>query len=321
MLKKRSIRKILASFSVLFAMVLVYLVPKDKEYSLDIKKTVFYRDKNVILKTVYLLDQNDYVARSKIVSNKKDLEVIDKAKELLDVLIIGSKSESLVPNGFKQIIPSDTKILGIKFEDGLLKVNFSKELLDVSLDYEEKMIESIIYTLTSIDEVKKIIIYVDGDILSKLPKSNINLPSTLDRNYGVNKDFKLTKVDNYQKVTVYYINKFNDNYYYVPVTKYLNDDRDKIKIIVDELSSSYVYNTNLMSFLNNNTKLLSSSLEGDILNLTFNKYLFNNIEDKDILEEVIYTISLSMADNFNIKEVNFIVEDNEIYKSVIKTLE
>ena len=266
MLKKRSIRKILASFSVLFAMVLVYLVPKDKEYSLDIKKTVFYRDKNVILKTVYLLDQNDYVARSKIVSNKKDLEVIDKAKELLDVLIIGSKSESLVPNGFKQIIPSDTKILGIKFEDGLLKVNFSKELLDVSLDYEEKMIESIIYTLTSIDEVKKIIIYVDGDILSKLPKSNINLPSTLDRNYGVNKDFKLTKVDNYQKVTVYYINKFNDNYYYVPVTKYLNDDRDKIKIIVDELSSSYVYNTNLMSFLNNNTKLLSSSLEGDILN-------------------------------------------------------
>lgn len=321
MLKKRSIRKILASFSVLFAMVLVYLVPKDKEYSLDIKKTVFYRDKNVILKTVYLLDQNDYVARSKIVSNKKDLEVIDKAKELLDVLIIGSKSESLVPNGFKQIIPSDTKILGIKFEDGLLKVNFSKELLDVSLEYEEKMIESIIYTLTSIDEVKKIIIYVDGDILSKLPKSNINLPSTLDRNYGVNKDFKLTKVDNYQKVTVYYINKFNDNYYYVPVTKYLNDDRDKIKIIVDELSSSYVYNTNLMSFLNNNTKLLSSSLEGDILNLTFNKYLFNNIEDKDILEEVIYTISLSMADNFNIKEVNFIVEDNEIYKSVIKTLE
>ncbi len=321
MLKKRSIRKILASFSVLFAMVLVYLVPKDKEYSLDIKKTVFYRDKNVILKTVYLLDQNDYVARSKIVSNKKDLEVIDKAKELLDVLIIDSKSESLVPNGFKQIIPSDTKILGIKFEDGLLKVNFSKEILDVSLEYEEKMIESIIYTLTSIDEVKKIIIYVDGDILSKLPKSNINLPSTLDRNYGVNKDFKLTKVDNYQKVTVYYINKFNDNYYYVPVTKYLNDDRDKIKIIVDELSSSYVYNTNLMSFLNNNTKLLSSSLEGDILNLTFNKYLFNNIEDKDILEEVIYTISLSMADNFNIKEVNFIVEDNEIYKSVIKTLE
>ena len=321
MLKKRSIRKILASFSVLFAMVLVYLVPKDKEYSLDIKKTVFYRDKNVILKTVYLLDQNDYVARSKIVSNKKDLEVIDKAKELLDVLIIDSKSESLVPNGFKQIIPSDTKILGIKFEDGLLKVNFSKEILDVSLEYEEKMIESIIYTLTSIDEVKKIIIYVDGDILSKLPKSNINLPSTLDRNYGVNKDFKLTKVDNYQKVTVYYINKFNDNYYYVPVTKYLNDDRDKIKIIVDELSSSYVYNTNLMSFLNNNTKLLSSSLEGDILNLTFNKYLFNNIEDKDILEEVIYTISLSMADNFDIKEVNFIVEDNEIYKSVIKTLE
>ena len=70
MLKKRSIRKILASSSVVVAMLLVYLVPKNTEYSLDIKKTVEYKDTDVTFQTVYLLDQNDYVARSKIVSNK-----------------------------------------------------------------------------------------------------------------------------------------------------------------------------------------------------------------------------------------------------------
>lgn len=33
------------------------------------------------------------------------------------------------------------------------------------------MIEAIVYTVTTIDEVKSVIIYVDGDILTKLPKT------------------------------------------------------------------------------------------------------------------------------------------------------
>ena len=40
-----------------------------------------------------------------------------------------------------------------------------------------------------------------------------------------------------------------------------------------------------------------------------------------ILEEVIYTICLSIGDNYDVEEVSFTVEDEEIYKSVIKTIE
>ena len=48
---------------------------------------------------------------------------------------------------------------------------------------------------------------------------------------------------------------------------------------------------------------------------------FNNLEEKSILEEVIHTISLSIADNYEVKEVIFTVNEEEIYKSVLKTLE
>ena len=121
--------------------------------------------------------------------------------------------------------------------------------------------------------------------------------------------------------TVYYISEFNGKQYYVPVTKVNNDERSKIEIIVDELSSSNVYKTNLMSYLNNNTKLLSVNETEDELVVNFNSAIFNDINTKEILEEVIYTISMSINDNYNVSSVVFNVEDKEIYKSVLKSIE
>ena len=186
---------------------------------------------------------------------------------------------------------------------------------------EEKIIEAIVYTLTSIENVDKVINYVDGDILTKLPKTGITLPSTLDKSYGINKEYDISSYKDINKVTVYYVSKYNDNTYYVPVTKYLNDEREKIKIIVDELASSYLYNSNLMSYLNSNTTLLSSEITDDTLSLVFNQYIFSDQTTKNILEEVIYTIGLSIGVNYDVKQVVFNVDNQEIYKSVIKTLE
>ena len=47
----------------------------------------------------------------------------------------------------------------------------------------------------------------------------------------------------------------------------------------------------------------------------------NSDYSKNILEEVIYSISLSAFDNYDIKEVIFEVNNEEIYKSVLKTIE
>ena len=82
-----------------------------------------------------------------------------------------------------------------------------------------------------------------------------------------------------------------------------------------------MYNTNLMSFLNNNVKLLSVEQLEDTLTLNFNEYIYSNLDTKEILEEVIYTICLSIEDNYDVKQIVFNVNDEEIYKSVLKSIE
>lgn len=324
MLKKLTIRKFLVSMAALMALFLIYLIPKENTYSLkDKTKTELeYVDKEILTETIYLYDRNGFLARTKVAVSKKTETVETKVKELLEVLIRDGAGESKIPNGFKAVIPTDTKILSLNYTDGLLKVNFSKELLeDVKKEEEEKIIEAIVYTVTSIEEVEKVIIYMEGDILNYLPKSKITLPSTLDRSFGINKEYDIKSNKEVTGVTIYYINQYKDDTYYVPVTKYTNDNREKIDIIIDELASAPLYHSNLMSFLNQNVKLLEAEQADHQMNLEFNSYIFNDIDEKNILEEVIYTICLSIGDNYDVEEVSFTVEDEEIYKSVIKTIE
>ena len=320
MLKKFWMKKIIVSSSALFALLLLCLIPKNNTNKLkDIKQEVVYTVANENKHEIYLLDAYGYLARTTAAIAKNDVE--KEAKDILNTLIIGSANESKIPNGFLGIIPADTKVSSIEFKDGIIKVNFSSNLLDVKKELEEKVIEAIVYNLTSIEGVEKVIIFVDNQILTKLPQTGINLPNTLDRSFGINKEYDLESIKDINDVTIYYVGKYNNNEYYIPVTKYINDNREKVEIIIDELASSNVYNSNLMSYLNSNTKLMSIGKTVDKLELVFNSYILNNLTDNDILEEVIYTIALSVKDNYDVDELVFKVDNEEIYKTVMKTIE
>ena len=319
MLRKIYLKKILISTSALFALFLIYLIPTENRELKNIKSEVTYIDSNVETNNIYLLDSHNMVSLTNIMVSGSDIET--KARDLIESLIQESTKEDQIPSGFKSIIPNETKILNLKLENNILKIDFSEDLLNVKKELEEKMIEALTYTLTSIDGIDGIIIYVEGNLLNKLPQTNINLPSTLDRSFGINKEYDINTTKDIASVTTYYVSKNNDEYYYVPVTKYLNDDREKIKIVIDELESSKIYNTNLMSFLNDNVKLLSVEQIEDTLTLNFNEYIYSNLDTKEILEEVIYTICLSVEDNYDVKQIVFNVNEEEIYKSVLKSIE
>ena len=310
MLKKISIRKIVLSSLALFAMFLIYIIPAN-ENSLDIKEELEYVNTNIESSPIFLMDQNSYVALTSVALNDTNIE--NKARQLIKVLTIGGM-DSKIPSGFSAIIPPNTEVLNLSYENGVLKVDFSKDLLNISEKLEEKMVESIVYTLTSIDKVDGVIIYVEGDILTKLPKTKINLPSTLHKTFGINKEFDLTSTKDITDVTVYYINQISDNYYYVPVTKYVNDDRDKVSIIIDELASNFNPNKNLMSFLNDGTKLVSSEVKDGNMYLNFNEEILNSSVNQDISKETLDMISLSIGANYEVKEVIFNVMDRELYK-------
>lgn len=312
MLKRMSIKKIMVSSCAILLLLIIYLIPDNKR-EINLKQDKIEYSYNNVVSTIYLVDRNNYVARTSIPSCK--CEGVDKAKDLVEGLIIDGNKSSIIPNGFSSIIPPSVRILNLSLDNSILTIDFSKDILDVSEREEKKMLEAIIYTLTSIDGIDKIIIKVEGEVLNNLPKSGESLPSVLDKSYGINKTYDLVNTSDIDSYTLYYVNKYNNNEYYVPVTKYVNSKiTDPIKVIIKELSSSPIYETNLMSYLNSEAKLISYDLSEDTLKLNFNSLLLSDVDKKSILEEVIYTISLSMDNIYNdLKEVSFWVDDEEIY--------
>ncbi len=192
----------------------------------------------------------------------------------------------MLKSGFYPVIPKNTKVIDWKIDNDVLKINFSKELLDITKDKEEQMIESIIYTVLENSEVEKIQIYVEGNLLKSLPKSGKVLPNVLTKDYGINKTYDFNSYNNINKVLVWFVKEINDEIYYVPVTKYIDDDRNKVEIIIDVLSSRNLYKDNLMSFVDN---LSLSSYNINNKNLTL--YLeSNNKIDQTAVNEIINSL-------------------------------
>ena len=57
----------------------------------------------------------------------------------------------------------------------------------------------------------------------------------LNKNIGINNEFLFNSRYDISRVVIYYVDKIDNKTYFVPVTKYLNDTREKIEIIIDEL--------------------------------------------------------------------------------------
>ena len=116
MLKKRVFRKIIMTTAVLFSCFLMNVLPDNEyEYVQSLKYVSNYHEE-----VIYLIDQYQMVARTKIkVEEEKDVK--KKAKQLIEMLIKEGEGEAKLPSGFKNMIPSDTKIIGIDYKDSVLK--------------------------------------------------------------------------------------------------------------------------------------------------------------------------------------------------------
>lgn len=305
MLKRRALRKIIITTFSLLTIFAICIIPNSlnsKDNFLDTKIDLEYVN-NLGTNEIYLLGPNKYLVKTNVLLETDNINT--KIRSILDYLTI-QKSDKL-PTGLSGIIPMNTKVNNVEIKESIVTIDFSKELLEVKEELEERLIEAITYSIINIDGVEAITIKVDGNLLTELPKTKKKLPELLNRNFGINKVFDIDNLNGIQKVTLYYLDKISNQNYYVPVTKYLNDDREKINIIIDNLSSNYIYESSLVSLLNQNTELINYEIEDEIMTLNFNNSIFTH--DK-ILEEVTYTIKESVCSTYLVKSVILEVEGN-----------
>ena len=306
MIREKALRKILITSITMLILLTIYVI-KDfsKNNTIEANLELEYVT-GIGTNSIYLLNENGFLVKSKILLTENNKE--DQIKILLKNLIIDSSNK--FPDGLSATIPKGTKILDINYDEGYVTLNFSKQFLNIKEDKEDNMFESIVYSIFDLKDIKGIFIQVEGEMLENYPHKKTKLNYPLTKEIGINKEYNLSKRDNINKVVIYYLEKIDNSNYYVPVTKYMNSDSDKIKIIIDSLTTSYIYEPNLMSFLNNNVKLNSYEENENVFFLDFNSSLYD--KNNKVLEEVIYSISYSVFDNYDVKSVVFSVDGENI---------
>ncbi|MBQ8472173.1 MAG: GerMN domain-containing protein [Bacilli bacterium] len=297
MLRKKALNRIYLTTLVLFIMLISFTFDYlSEEKNTKLQEIEYVANLNTT--HIYLLNEDNYLVKVDILLNKKD--VVETAREILNNLSVNNKKY----NNLKGIIPSNTKINDIKYENNIITVDFSSDLLKVNSYLEEKVIESIVYSLLEIEGVRNVIIKINGENLETLEKSNKKLPILLNETFGINKTYDIKSLKDTKKVVLYYVFNNEDNDYFVPVTKYLNSKDDKVKIIIDSLQGNYFSNTNLSSYLNKKTNI-NFTLDEDILTFTFESL------NEENLESVTYSLASSVFDSMDVTKVIFEV-DNKI---------
>ena len=297
MLRKKALKRIYLTTLVLFIMLITFTFDYLQEDSKDTLQEVEFVS-NLNTSHIYLLNEDNFLVCVDILLDKSD--TVSMAYEIINNLFVSNKKYS----NLKGIIPSNTKINSIDFRDNTITIDFSNDLLKVNKDLEEKVVESIVYSLLELEGVLNVVIKIDGANLTYLEKSEKNLPILLNESLGINKTYDITSLKDTKKVVLYYVFTSYDKDYYVPVTKYLNSSQDKVKIIIDSLKGNYFSSTTLSSYINQKTDIKDYYLDEDILTITFNSL------NQENLESVTYTLASSIFDSMDVNKVIFEVDSN-----------
>ena len=285
-------KKIFITTLTMFIILTVFTIPISSQKDKKVLRTNLEISDITGLKTttIYLLNQQNYLVQTEIFMDTSSIE--DKVEEIIHYLVVDSDK---IPIGLNGYIPSHVKLLDYSLENEQLFLDFSKEFLDGEMD--DKAITGIVYSFLNQEKIEAVSFSVEGRAIEKY--------QYLTKEMGINKEYFLSSRSDIQKVVIYYLD--NSSTYYVPVTKYLNDGREKIEIIVEELQKTH---KDLVSLENVHTKLLDYKEEENVFFLNFNEYLLD--ENVEASEKLLNSIAYSVFDNYDVRMVSFEVNGKSI---------
>ena len=294
MLREKILRKIYITSLIIFVLFII------SSFTINKNITNIKTEYQTKLSSIYLMDDNNYLL-------KVNISVKDNLNDNIPIIINSLKENNKHYSGLKGLIPANTSINEWKLNNGILTIDFNDELLNVNDDLKEKIIESIVFSLINFNEINGVKITINKKPLHEIMN---NLDEILTKKIGINKEYDIIKTNDIKRVVLYYYEEKDNNKYYVPVTKYLNSNDDKIKIIIDNLKTNYLTKTNLMSYITDKVNIINYEKTNNIVTISFSNIL--DFDSLDIKEEVIYTLSNSIIDSNIATKVIFTQNDNII---------
>lgn len=281
----------------------VVLLNKNENKGLSHEFVIEMRERNY--RKVYLLDENKYLIPLSVdISSKEHL--VD------EIYTVVSNLRDLEVEGFTSVIARDVKINEIELENGILNIDFSKEFLNYQGDLEEKIIESLTWSVMDFNEIKGLTISVDGVKLTKMPINGLELPKVLDKDIGINKYSDMTSdFQGSDNVILLYEKTIGVNKYYVPVTRKVVKEDNDTKTIVNALDTKISIMSGLKQ-VEEIEKLKDNSINCDELSVSVNlsrDYLIDdNLIDSSLYEVLMVTLFYNRIDS----EVSFFIDEESV---------
>ena len=287
------LKKIYSLLLILFLILTIYSIPITTLRNKKVLRTNL-EIKNVTIPTtkVYLLNKDNYLVQTEVPLEGNKLE--DKIKNIIEYL--KEDNDSLKDN-LKGYIPRYAKLINIKIDSNKIILNFTKTILS-NKENRDIMIIGIVKSLLELKEIEKLSFLIENKEYSEFNKE-------YDKSLSINSNYIYHNRNNISKVVIYYLDNTYNNF--IPVTYYMNSNKEKIEIIIEELKNNP---SNLISFISNNLELLDYKEEENVLSLNFNSYLLN--KNEKVTETILNEISYSVFDNYDVNMVMFLINNQEL---------
>lgn len=302
-IKKKYILMICLPLVIMGSIFSVILLNNKQNPALEHEFVIDISEKNY--RKVYLLDENKYLI---------PLSVDVSSKEYLvdEIYTIVSDLRDLKVEGFTSVIASDVKINKIELENGILNIDFSKEFLNYQGELEEKIIESLTWSVLDFNEVNGLTISVDGVRLDKMPINGLKLPSVLNKDIGINKYHDMTyDYKGSDNVVVLYQKVVNGNSYFVPVTRKVIKETNEVATIINAFDKdiSIMSGLNKVDELSEMTNNEYTCNDGRVsVSLTKDYLIADNLIDSNLYELLMVTFEYNNLD----MKVDFTIDQESV---------
>lgn len=246
--------------------------------------------------TVYLKDDNGMLAP---VTVQAALGGGEKAgQKALEMMVDGGPYANELPEGFQAVLPKGTQVKGFNIvaDQKMAIVDFSKAFEDYNAADERHMVEAVTWTLTGMEGIQKVQIWLEGQKLNEMPVDGMPIDQPLTRAVGINLE-AADGVNNYSQttpVTLYFSAVTpNDQMYYVPVTRLVNRSDNRAKAAIQQMISGPSDSRQLTAVMTPDVIVNSVTKKDDVvtIDLQDNSYQEGQQEPAEMLQAIVLALT------------------------------
>lgn len=218
--------------------------------------------------------------------------------------------EDFLSMGLRPLLPANTEILGMSINDGLAKVDLSKEAMEcMDAIAESNMVNGVVLTLTEFPTIDRVQFMFDGQIVNTL-KFGTKVGEPIEPK-DINPELSPDSDGDGARVTVFFHTTSPSQYdYLVPVTRFTSATESSLETAIEELLKGPKADSNLNMDIPVGTELLGVQIDDGIAYINFSKE-FAALEDSPNEEAVLKSIYMTAKQYPEAYHVKIMVDGKE----------